>query len=202
MDMSLQRRFGSGTRALLVGLGVLGCCVLISLMSADASFAAAPEKGVACNPTDGKISGRGATYQDHAEILFAGLYEADFCGATPGSPADAAGNTMVAYNYSPAEADKLTGAGAGIKAASCRTDAFAGDSLPYTEAQYKELNSAPGSAALFPSGHRKRQKRIRIPGEQHHRHDGSRDDDSDRWLLGRPRRKPGGCMQSRDADCA
>jgi len=144
MDMSLHRRFGSGTRALLVGLGVLGGCVLISLMNADVSFAAAPEKGLACNATEGKISGRGASYQAHAEAFFAGLYETDFCGATPGSPTDAAGNTMVAYNYSPAEADKQTGAGAGIKAASCRTDAYAGDSLPYTEAQYTELNEAPG----------------------------------------------------------
>src|SRR5262249_7929923 len=33
----------------------------------------------------------------------------------------------------------------GIKAASCRTDAFAGSDKPYNNAQLKELNGAPGA---------------------------------------------------------
>jgi ABC-type phosphate transport system substrate-binding protein len=145
MDMSLHRRFGSGTRALLVGLGVLGCCLLISLMSADASLAAAPEKGVACNATEGKINGRGSTYQTVLLGFYAELYEIDVCGATPKEPADVAGSEMLTYNYAAAESAGATGSGAGIKAASCRSDAFSGSDTPYTEANYKELNGAPGT---------------------------------------------------------
>ena len=172
MDMSLHRRFGSGTRALLVGLGVLGCCLFISLMSADVSSAAAPEKGIACNATDGKVNGRGSTYQTILLGFYAELYEIDVCGATPGTPADAAGNTMVAYNYA-AAGTAGTGSGQGIKAASCRTDAFSGTDTPYTEANYKELNSAPGTTKgctlgfqppFAPQGTENAKKEFEFPG--------------------------------------
>jgi ABC-type phosphate transport system substrate-binding protein len=144
MEMSLQKRFGLRPRALLVGLGVLGCCLLANLVLAEASSAAVPPTGNNCVANDGKISGRGASYQAHAEAFFAELYAQDFCGNTPKEPADVAGNTMLAYNYPAAEAASATGASAGLKAASCRTDAYAGDSLPYTEAQLAELNGVPG----------------------------------------------------------
>jgi ABC-type phosphate transport system substrate-binding protein len=144
MEMSLQKRFGARSLALLVGLGVLGCCVLASLVLADASSAAVPPQGNNCVASDGKISGRGASYQAHAETFLAELYGQDFCGNTPKEPADVAGNTMLAYNYPAAEAASATGASAGLKAASCRTDAYAGDSLPYTEAQLAELDGVPG----------------------------------------------------------
>src|SRR5262245_53629709 len=52
---------------------------------------------------------------------------------------------MVAYNYPAAEAASATGSGAGIKAASCRTDAFSGSDKPYNNAQLKEMDGAPGA---------------------------------------------------------
>jgi ABC-type phosphate transport system substrate-binding protein len=144
MDMSLQKRSGSSTRGVLVGLGVLVCFALANLMLADVSSAAVPPTGLNCVASDGKISGRGASIQAHAETAFAEAYRDDFCGGTPNLPADPAGNTMAAYNYPAAEIGSGTGSGAGLKAASCRTDAYAGVSVPYTEAQWKELNETPG----------------------------------------------------------
>lgn len=141
MDMSLQKRFGSGSRALLA---VLGCVVLASLVFADASSAAVPPTGVNCVASDGKISGRGSTFQSVLLSDYAQLYRDDFCGNTPKEPEDPAGNTMVTYNYPAAESASATGSGAGIKAASCRSDAFSGTDTPYSEAQLTELNEAPG----------------------------------------------------------
>jgi ABC-type phosphate transport system substrate-binding protein len=144
MDMSLQKRFVSSTRGALVGLGVLGCFLLVSLVLAETSSAAVPPTGLNCVASDGKINGRGASIQAHAETTFAEGYRDSFCGNTAKEPADPAGNTMVAYNYPSAEEGSGTGSGAGLKAASCRTDAYAGVSVPYTEAQWKELNEVPG----------------------------------------------------------
>ena len=106
------------------------------------------DSGASLQASDGKISGRGSSYQAHAETFFAELYEKDVCGSTPETGSGPAGNTMLAYNYPEDESVPGftgTGAGAGLKAASCRTDAYAGDSLPYTEAQLAELNGAPGA---------------------------------------------------------
>jgi ABC-type phosphate transport system substrate-binding protein len=140
MAISLRKRRASGPLVLLViAVGMISCMLL-----ADTAAAAVPPTGLNCVASDGKISGRGAVYQSHAEAAFAQLYRDDFCGNTPGSPEDVAGNTMLAYNYPAAESAGATGAGAGLRAASCRTDAYAGSSLPYNEAQYKELNEAPG----------------------------------------------------------
>jgi ABC-type phosphate transport system substrate-binding protein len=124
MNMSPQKRVVSGMRAALVALGVLGCFLLATLM----------------------ISGRGSTYQSNAQQKLAQAYRDDFCGntGTESSEKGEAGNTMVAYNYPAAEAASSTGSGAGLKAASCRTDAFAGSDNPYTETQLKELNETPG----------------------------------------------------------
>jgi ABC-type phosphate transport system substrate-binding protein len=152
MDMSLQKRFRSGTLAMLVGLGVLGCCVLANLVLADASSAAVPATGLNCKEADGKISGRGSTYQNNLQEEIAKLYRDDFCGNTGtetaedkvgGSERGEAGNTMIAYNYVAAESTSATGSGAGLRAASCRTDAFSGTDLPYSVAQLKELDEAP-----------------------------------------------------------
>jgi len=118
--------------------------LLAGLAFANASALGAVPGGLACQSSDGKISGRGSSYNAHAEAAFAQAYRDDFCGNTPKEPEDPAGNTMVAYNYPAAEAASATGASAGLKAASCRTDAYAGDSLPYSEAQLTELNGAPG----------------------------------------------------------
>ncbi len=52
---------------------------------------------------------------------------------------------MVAYDYRRRRmAGSATGSGAGLKATSCRTDAFAGTDIPYSVAQLKELDEAPG----------------------------------------------------------
>lgn len=149
MDMSLQKRFGSSTRGVLVGLGVLGCLLLVGLMLADTSSAAVPPTGLNCVASEGKINGRGASIQAHAETAFAEAYRDDYCGNTAKEPADPAGNTMVAYNYPAAEETSNTGSGAGLKAATCRTDAYSGVSVPYTEAQWKELNEAPKSCGTL-----------------------------------------------------
>jgi ABC-type phosphate transport system substrate-binding protein len=144
MNMPLQRRFGSGPRAVLVGLGVLGCCLLSNLVLAGASSATVPAKGLNCVASDGKINGRGSTYQTVLQQALAEAYRDDFCGNTTKEPEDVAGNTMLAYNYPAAEAASATGSGAGIKAASCRTDAFSGSDTPYTEANLAELDGVPG----------------------------------------------------------
>jgi ABC-type phosphate transport system substrate-binding protein len=151
MDMSLQQRFGRGPRALLVGLSVLGCFVLSNLVLADASYAIPPAAGLGCQAgssqaTNGKITGRGSSFNAHAEALFAQLYEEDVCGATPEALGGPAGNTMVAYNYPAAEAASATGAKFGLQAAACRTDAYAGDATPYTEKNLEELDAAPATS--------------------------------------------------------
>lgn len=152
MDMSLRKRFGFGTRALLVGLSVLGCSALANLVLADASYATPPAAGLACQngggsqASNGKITGRGSSFNAHAEALFAQLYEEDVCGSTPETLSGPAGNTMVAYNYPAAEAAAATGAKFGLQAAACRTDAYAGDATPYTEKNLEELDGAPASS--------------------------------------------------------
>ena len=148
MDISLQKRFSARRRAVLAGLGVLGCCVFANLMLADVSSAAVPG-GLDCQAADGKISGRGSTYQT---VLLGDLitaYSSDFCGSVAEQPPvagfpDPAGTTMAAYNYAAAEAASATGSGAGQKAASCRTDAFWGSDTPYTEETLKAIDEAPG----------------------------------------------------------
>jgi ABC-type phosphate transport system substrate-binding protein len=141
MEMSLQKRFLSRSLVLLlVGLGTLSCLVF-----ARTSTAAVPPSGLNCVASDGKVNGRGSTYQVKAQALFAETYHDDFCGATPGSPADEAGNTMIAYNYAGAVAASATGSGNGLKAASCRTDAFAGTDLPYSKEQLAQLDGATGA---------------------------------------------------------
>jgi ABC-type phosphate transport system substrate-binding protein len=146
MDMSLQKRFRSGPLAVLVGLSVLGCCVLANLVFASVSSAAEPLGGSKACQTDGKINGRGSTYQILLQEAFKAAYRNDFCGevGTASSEQGEAGNTMVAYDYPEAEKASGTGSGNGIKAASCRTDAFAGTDTPYTEAQLSELDGVPG----------------------------------------------------------
>jgi ABC-type phosphate transport system substrate-binding protein len=149
MDISLQKRLGWRPRAVLVGLGVLGCCLLASLVHANVSSANVPEKGNNCVEVGGKISGRGSTLQEVLQAFQAKAYRDDYCGATGPTPTQLeeeekhgeAFNTMVAYDYPSAEAaTKGTGSGAGLKAALCRTDAFAGTDTPYTKANLEEID--------------------------------------------------------------
>jgi ABC-type phosphate transport system substrate-binding protein len=148
MDMSLQKRLGFGSRALMMGLGVVACCVLAGLLFADSSSAIPPAGGgLACKASDGKITGRGSTFNEHSEAFFSQLYEEDICGSTPEEQGGPAGNNMVIYNIPTAKAAKNgTGAAAGLAAASCRSDAYAGDANPYTKKQLEELDGKPGIA--------------------------------------------------------
>jgi ABC-type phosphate transport system substrate-binding protein len=137
-----QRRISRVSCALVLsaGLGLFG-----SLAMSETSVAAVPPTGNNCVASEGKIDGRGATDQAVAQEHFAQTYRDDFCGATGTASTEKgeAGNTMVAYNYPSAAKASDTGSGAGLISASCRTDAFAGSGLPYSEAQLKELDEAP-----------------------------------------------------------
>jgi ABC-type phosphate transport system substrate-binding protein len=116
------------------------------MVFADRGVAAVPPEGLNCTASDGKINGRGATFQEKVQSLFAAAYRDDYCGNVAEQFAgDPAGNTMVAYDYPAAAAAKATGSGAGLKAASCRTDAYAGSDIPYTIANLKALDEAPGT---------------------------------------------------------
>jgi len=162
MDMSLQKRSRSGPLAILVRLSVLGCCVLATnLVLADASSAATltpkagvPESGLDCVEASGKIAGRGSTYQNNLQEEVAKLYRDDYCGATGTETAEdkvggkergEPGSTMLAYNTPAEETAGVTGSGAGLRGASCRTDAFEGTDLPYNNTQLKELEAAAGT---------------------------------------------------------
>ncbi len=139
MKMHLARGCAR-TLGLAIGLAVLACVI-----GTEVSSAAVPPEGINCVASDGKISGRGATDQELAQKAFISAYREDFCGNVAEQfSGDPAGDNMVAYNYPAAVEHSDTGSGAGQKAASCRTDAFAGDSLPYTEAQLVELDGTPG----------------------------------------------------------
>jgi len=134
-----KRRLATGATALTIGVAALGGC----LLTAGSAVAAVPG-GVACQPTDGKITGRGATLEGNAENNWWNAYDSDFCGATPEAPADQAGSNEGIYNYPGAVSSSNTGAGKGLIGANCRTDAYVGASVPYTEAQLTSLDGAPG----------------------------------------------------------
>jgi len=135
--------------AIAVGVGVIG-----SLVTAPASFAAPPASGVNCQASDGKISGRGSTFQNNAlnNALISG-FRNDVCGpvGTAGNltsgygGTDPAGTNMIAYNYSEAGNPVKNGSGAGINAMICRTDPFAGTDLPYNGTQIDNMNNTPGT---------------------------------------------------------
>jgi ABC-type phosphate transport system substrate-binding protein len=145
-ERSAMKKINSGrvrsVLALTVGAGVIGSFALTG-----PALAAVPAAGVNCTASDGKLNGRGATFQTIAQNTFAAGFRDDVCGATPGAPAaDAAGDAMVIYNYPSAVAGSFTGSGQGLRAAGCRSDAFAGTDLPYSETQLGQLNGPPGPA--------------------------------------------------------
>ncbi len=141
MDIAVRKRFIlAPLAALLLGLSMIFCMVL-----ADTSSAAAPA-GIGCQSSDGKINGRGSTYQNILQKEYIKVFGEDFCGNVAEQFAgDPAGTTMIAYNYAKAVAASATGSGNGVKAASCRTDAFAGTDIPYSRVQLEQLNGAPGA---------------------------------------------------------
>jgi ABC-type phosphate transport system substrate-binding protein len=119
-------------------LAVLG---VITVVAASTGSATVPSAGINCQ-TDGKISGRGATFAGKAQTAFIGGFTADVCGNVPAQAGDTfTGNNMVTYNYDPD-----TGSGAGQKAESCRHDIFGGSDIPYDENTLNnQLNAAPGA---------------------------------------------------------
>lgn len=141
MDIAVRKRFILAPfAALLIGLSMVCCMVL-----ADTSSAAVPA-GLGCQSSEGKISGRGSTYQNILLKEYAKVYGEDFCGSVAEEfSGDPAGNNMIAYNYPKAVTASATGSGNGVKAASCRTDAFAGTDIPYSRAQLEQLDGAPGA---------------------------------------------------------
>ena len=140
----MKSRIVKGPRVRAIALAV-GAFALSSLVFASSSFAAAPPAGTACQASDGKINGRGATFQTDAQqkALIPG-YTSDVCG--PVTSDTDAGVNMIASNYAAAVAAGATGSGAGQKAALCRTDAFSGTDIPYTEAVMGYPHPAPAGS--------------------------------------------------------
>ena len=116
---------------MLVGVAALAV-TLVSTVGATA-----PTLGTNCQ-TDGKISGRGATFANKAQAAFIAGFTSDVCGKV--TTLDASGDNMVLYNY-----DTTTGSGAGQKGQSCRHDAYGGSDIPYDEATLGQLDGAPGA---------------------------------------------------------
>jgi ABC-type phosphate transport system substrate-binding protein len=148
--------------------------VLASLATAPASFAAGagpkpPLPGSDCQ-TDGKISGRGSTFQANAInksfiLTFQqfgpcgtkqpdGTLSAGYTNAPPngaGGAGDPVGgtplagnpaNSMIAYNdYTGVS----TGSGAGLEGLSCRTDAFIGTDKPYSQSDLTSIDGVAGN---------------------------------------------------------
>ncbi len=153
MNMSSRKRILSGPLACVAGLSALLsaiCCFAFASASAMAAPAGEPPEGTACNSTDGKIDGRGSTYQEEAQQkTFSVAYTQTFCAMSvptefSGDPAE---HTMVAYNYPNAKEKSVTGSGAGIRAASCRTDAFSGTDLPYSNSELSSVLDGPVGAS-------------------------------------------------------
>jgi ABC-type phosphate transport system substrate-binding protein len=142
MDISvLHKRIALGPLAVLA----VGLALIAGLVFVDTSSATAPS-GQDCQASDGKISGRGATYQNGAESELIAAYNEDFCGNVGTQfSGDPAGNGMVVYNYPSVESANKTSSSQGLLAASCRTDAYAGSSIPYKQSELLLLNSTPGT---------------------------------------------------------
>jgi ABC-type phosphate transport system substrate-binding protein len=122
--------------ALALCVGALG-----SFAMAAPAMAAQPG-GAACQPTDGKISGRGSTLQGNLMTLYINGYANDVCGVVAAqfagdpSPVTVGGTAfpsggMISYNYPSAANAGARGSGEGLAAMACRTDAFGGTDIPY-----------------------------------------------------------------------
>jgi len=144
MDIAVRKRFNlAPLAALLIGLSAV-----FSMVLADTSSAAVPA-GVGCQSSDGKINGRGSTYQTVLLKEYAKAFGEDVCGNVAEQySGDPAGSAMVVYNYAKAAEASATGSGNGVKAANCRTDAFAGTDIPYSRAQLLELDGTPGASGI------------------------------------------------------
>jgi phosphate transport system substrate-binding protein len=139
MSSGFLKKSRARTIALALGVGAIS-----SFAMTGTSLAATPNAGAACQGADGKVGGRGATFQTNATRALITGYTNDVCGVVAGGGTDF-GNNMLAYNYANAVSNSGTGSGAGQKATSCRTDAFAGTDIPYDQNTLNQLNGAPGT---------------------------------------------------------
>jgi len=140
------------TRSKSYGLGAIALAgAVIAFVFAATGSADPPAAGLNCQASgpEGKIEGRGATFQFVAQMTFIQGFQNDECGPV-GSDV---GGRMVIYNdafnltgtgstQGPAG---LTGSGAGRRGMSCRTDAFAGSDIPYDVNTLGQLNGNPGA---------------------------------------------------------
>jgi ABC-type phosphate transport system substrate-binding protein len=139
-------------RSASAGLALVAAA-FIAIVFASVSGATAPSAGVGCQASDGKVTGRGATFQTGAENAFAAGYSTDVCGAVANDTGNTyAGTTMVGYNKYAAGSfgePTLTGSGFGLKSAMCRADAFAGSDIPYFEDQLAALGTSPQTSSNY-----------------------------------------------------
>jgi ABC-type phosphate transport system substrate-binding protein len=116
---------------------------LAALAPAATSAAGPPVPSQACvdapngDPSDGEISGRGATFANRVQAALIAGYESDVCG-TPG---------MVHYNDAALLPGIPTGSGAGQVAASWRAEMFGGSDIPYDINTLNLLNASCGAVA-------------------------------------------------------
>ncbi|MGA2926023.1 MAG: hypothetical protein ABSG43_08505 [Solirubrobacteraceae bacterium] len=133
-------------------VALAACAVIVGSFAMATPAMANVVPGVACIPSDGKISGRGSNAQQNAftgtangslfNEGFIGAYTDDFCGVVApqyaGDPASytsptgtvTAGGAMVVDNYPSATTAGARGSGEGLAAVACRTDAFGGTEIP------------------------------------------------------------------------
>jgi ABC-type phosphate transport system substrate-binding protein len=134
-------RWGLGLTALL---GIAAALVFAAVGSAGP-----PAAGVGCQASDGKISGRGATFAFQAELTFMKGFRDDVCGAV-GTGNFNTNGSMVIYNGQDVTGTSSgqtapNGSGNGQKSSSCRADAFAGTDKPYNLAVLAQLDGLPGA---------------------------------------------------------
>jgi ABC-type phosphate transport system substrate-binding protein len=110
-----------------------GLCALSAAAFTSTSLAAAPG-GNACQSADGRITGRGATFQTKAMAALIAGYTEDVCG--PVISDATSGVNMLAYNVAGAP----NGSGQGLEATRCRTDAFGGTDIPYDQQDLTLMN--------------------------------------------------------------
>jgi ABC-type phosphate transport system substrate-binding protein len=121
-------------------------CLVSSFAFAGIGYADQPPTGVACAAqgaatTEGKVSGRGASFLKRAMDGFIDGYRVDVCGSVASDPGS--GVNMLVYNGS--NTTGATGSGQGIETSICRKDAFAGSDIPYDAGSFAAMNGTPGT---------------------------------------------------------
>jgi len=147
MHVLKKRRLSAAALLAAAGIAAYGAS-MISTDVASANVPASPS--VNCTASDGKISGRGSTYQTIIMGDWWNDFASDVCGNVADQySGDPGGTDMGAYNYPSTSAGSgFTGSGNGQKAANCRTDAYAGTDIPYSEAQLNGLDGTPGNSVI------------------------------------------------------